>query len=66
MENPIEDESKPPPVDLLNIEVTDDNVALNLIVSFLNLAQSRGAYTFEESSKIWDCIQRFVTPVTDA
>lgn len=65
MDAPIE-ESKPTPIDLLNIEITDDNVALNLIISFLNLAQSRGAYTIEESSKIWECIERFINTGKDA
>ena len=44
---------------LVDIEVTDQNVALNLIVSFINLAQRRGAFSLDESSKIWDCVKRF-------
>ena len=47
-----------PPL-LTSIEVTDQNVALNLIVSFLGLAQKRGAFTIDESAKIWECISRF-------
>jgi hypothetical protein len=44
---------------LTSVEVTDENVALNLIVSFLGLAQKRGAFTIDEAAKIWECIKRF-------
>ena len=46
-------------VSLTDIEVKDENVALNLFVSFLNRAQRRGAFNMQESAKIWECIQRF-------
>ena len=42
-----------------SIEVTNENVALNLMVSFLSLAQKRGVFTIDESAKIWECIQKF-------
>ena len=44
---------------LVDEPVTDQNKALNLLVSFINLAQKRGAYNVEESSKIWECIKQF-------
>jgi len=44
---------------LVDVDITDQNTALTLMVSFLNLAQRRGAFTFDESGKIWDCIKRF-------
>jgi len=44
---------------LVDIEITDENIALNLMVGFLNLAHSKGAFTIEESSKIYQCIQTF-------
>jgi hypothetical protein len=44
---------------LLNIEVTDENVALNLLVGFLELAQRRGSFGFDESTKILECIKKF-------
>ncbi len=47
------------PTKLVDVAVTDENVALNLIVSFVSLAQKRGAFNIEESSKIWECIKRF-------
>ena len=46
-------------VKLVDIKITDENVALNVIVSFLSLAQKRGAFTIDESAKIWECIQTF-------
>jgi hypothetical protein len=46
-------------IKLVDIPVSDENTALNLMVSFLSLAQNRGAFTFDESSKIWECIKIF-------
>lgn len=46
--------------DLLNIEVTDEIVALNMMVSFLNLAASRNAFSMQETSKIWQCVEKFI------
>jgi len=48
-----------PQVKLTEVAVTDEIVALNLIVSFLNLAQRRGAFTIDESAKIWECVKKF-------
>ena len=45
---------------LTSVEITDENVALNVLVSFLNLAQKRGAFGIDESAKIWQCIQKFI------
>jgi len=44
---------------LVDAPVTDQNGALNLLVSFLNLAQKRGTFTIDESAKIWECIKLF-------
>jgi len=44
---------------LTSVEVTDENVAFNLIISFLTLAQKRGSFTIDESAKIWECIKKF-------
>ena len=44
---------------LVDIEVVNENVALNLLVSFLNLAQRRGAFSIDESAKIWECVRKF-------
>jgi len=44
---------------LVNVEIANENVAFNLILSFLTLAQKRGAFGFDESAKIWECIKKF-------
>jgi len=56
---PVEELQVQKKVLLTGVEVTDENVALNLIVSFLGLAQKRGAFTIDEAAKIWECIKRF-------
>ena len=52
-------QEKKPEVKLVDIAVTDENIALNVLVSFLNLAQRRGAFSIDESSKIWECVKIF-------
>ena len=44
---------------LLSIPINSENVALNVMVSYLNLAQRRGCFNIAESAKIWECIQMF-------
>jgi hypothetical protein len=44
---------------LVDVNVTNQNDALQLMVTFLNLAQKRGAFTIDESAKIWECIKFF-------
>ena len=44
---------------LVNNEVKDQNIALNLMVSFLSLANKRGSFTLDESAKIWECVKIF-------
>jgi hypothetical protein len=51
---------QPPTEKLVHIPITDENTALNVMVSFLSLANKRGAFTIEESAKIWECLQRFM------
>lgn len=46
-------------VKLTEVEITNENVALNVIVSFLNLAQRRGTFLIDESAKIWECVKKF-------
>ena len=53
------DPEVPPQPKLSDIVITDENVALNVIISFLSLAQSRGAFNMAESAKIWECITKF-------
>ena len=49
-------------VKLVDIPITDENTALNVMVSFLSLAHKRGAFGIDESAKIWDCIKMFQKP----
>lgn len=53
------EENQQAQVNILDVDVTDENVALNLLVNFVNIAQKRGIYSLPEASKIWECIRRF-------
>lgn len=44
---------------LVDIEIKNQNDALQLIVTFLNLAQKRGSFTLDESAKLWECVKHF-------
>ncbi len=44
---------------LTNVNIENENIALNVMVSYLNVAQRRGAFNMAESAKIWECIQKF-------
>ena len=46
-------------VNLLDVVVNDENTALNVMVTFLNAAQRRGAFSMPESAKIWECVKVF-------
>jgi len=53
----IEKPTSPP---LTSINIADENTALNVMVSFLHLAQKRGAFNIQESAKVWDCVKLFM------
>ena len=55
----------PPPAlpKLTEVEIKDENIALNILISFVDLAQKRGAYSLDEAAKIWECIQKFIKPL---
>jgi len=56
----LQPQTQPQPSEkLVNVEIANENVAFNLIISFLTLAQKRGAFGFDESAKIWECIKKF-------
>lgn len=44
---------------LVDVPIKDQQDALQLLVTFLNLAQKRGAFTLDESAKLWECIKMF-------
>ena len=46
-------------IDLLQVEITNENIALNVLIGFIGLAQSRGCYALNESSKIFEAIKIF-------
>jgi hypothetical protein len=50
-------------VKLVDIPITNENDALNIMVSFLTLGHKRGAFTLDEAAKIWECIRTFHRPV---
>lgn len=58
-ELPVNGEKKQ--VRLVDIPLNTQQDALQLIVTFLHLAQKRGAFTLDESAKLWDCIKMFQT-----
>ena len=47
-------------VKLSDISVDNENTALNVMVAMLNMAQRRGAFSLEESSKCWECVKMFM------
>jgi hypothetical protein len=59
---PTETEEKPAveQPNILNVKITDQNMALNVLVAFVDLAQKRGAYNLQESAKLWEALQFFI------
>jgi len=55
-------ETPQPQVKLSEIKVDNEQIALTLMVAFLNAAQSRGIYSIEESAKLWECVKFFSKP----
>ena len=51
-----------PQTKLVDVPITNENMALNVIISFVSLAQKRGAFSIEESAKIWECVKKFQKP----
>ncbi len=51
---------QPQQPDLNNLVIADENTALNVMVSFLHMAQKRGAFNIQESAKVWECVQMFM------
>jgi hypothetical protein len=47
-----------------DISIDNENVALNVLVGMINIAQKRGAFNLEESAKAWECIQMFTKSPT--
>ena len=50
-------------IDLESVPITDENVALNVLIAYLNNANKAGVFSFSQSAKIWECIKMFVKPI---
>lgn len=48
-----------PQIALLNMNITDQNVALNCLIGYIGLAQKRGVFAIDESAKLYECIKQF-------
>ena len=46
-------------VSILDVEINDENTALNVMVQFLTIAQKRGTFNIPASAKIYECLQIF-------
>ena len=57
--NPVSAPPSQKQIKITEVDITDENVALNILVAFLEMAHKKGAFSFEESSKIWECIKKF-------
>ena len=44
---------------LVDMPITNQNEALNLLIAFLTVAQKRGVFNIQESAKLWECINMF-------
>lgn len=52
--------------DFMNIPITSDIVALNVIIAFLTMATRRSNFTNEEHPKIQECIEIFGKKIIDS
>ena len=52
-------------VNLLDLPVTNENEALNVMVGFLALAQKRGCFAINEAAKIYECVKLFQKPASN-
>ena len=58
-EQPVQSPQQGQQVNLLELPVTNENEALNVMVNFLHLAQRRGAFAIAEAAKVYDCVKIF-------
>jgi hypothetical protein len=57
--NSVDPEMHPIVNKLIDVQITNENMALNVIVSYMHIALKRGTFSFEEAGKINECIQKF-------
>ena len=48
-------------ISLIDVDITDENVALNVIIGYLGVAQKRGTFAINESAKIYECVKKFTS-----
>lgn len=65
-EKPVDTPSTEKRINLTDVNVTDQNIALNVLVGFLNTAQRRGAFSMDESAKVWEAVKFFIVPAAAA
>ena len=63
-QSPVQQEQEQQPqqgqqVNLLELPVTNENEALNVMVNFLHLALWRGCFAIAESAKVYECVKIF-------
>ncbi len=58
-QSPVQQEQQGQQVNLLELPVTNENEALNVMVNFLHLAQRRGCFAIAESAKVYECVKIF-------
>jgi hypothetical protein len=46
-------------VRLVDVIINSQQDALQLLVTFIHLAQKRGSFTLDESAKLWECVKMF-------
>lgn len=51
--------AQPVEVAITKVPVTDQNISLQLLIAFVQLAHRRSAYNIEETAKIHECIEMF-------
>ncbi len=59
IEKPVSSQQKEETISIFDVEIKDENTALNVLVQFLHIAQKRGAFNVQESAKLWEAISAF-------
>jgi len=59
IEKPVSSQQKEETINIFDVEIKDENTALNVLVQFLHIAQKRGAFNVQESAKLWEAISAF-------
>lgn len=48
-------------INLLDVDIVDENTALNVLIGYLGVAQKRGTFAINESAKIYECVKKFTS-----